>query len=196
MVGLACEGGACGLDTAGLELPASEGGQGEAGGSGHDASGSSTEDATTSGDEEGMNADASPSGDSASFEAGAPDVHHGGPDASGPADAGMGESDTAGDIQSIHSSTAPDAHQDGGSDAGGVVPCSSWIDCPAPLACDSLTRTCTDVCSAAQVCGGGCCDRTGHCQSGATNDACGPLHGSCAVCTSTQTCVAYLRCAP
>lgn len=201
VVGLACSGAACGLDTTGLDIADYQGGPEEAGGVAHDASGVSAYDSTSPGNGESMNDHTSPSVDAAYFDMASLDVGNGGAEASGLPEAGNGEDVAAGDGQSVDSSNAPDTGQDAGleagNDAGTIVHCTTFADCPAPLACDYLTGMCTDVCSYYQPCGAGCCDGTGHCQSGTMNNACGPPLSFCFACNGSQTCAApAMRCTP
>ena len=69
-----------------------------------------------------------------------------------------------------------------------VCGCSSATDCPANLACDAVTHSCTTACGTPQPCHGGCCSAAsaGTCQPGTLAGACGANGGVCAACPADQ----------
>jgi hypothetical protein len=70
--------------------------------------------------------------------------------------------------------------------ANGTCGCKSASDCPEHQACDTTARACTDVCSLAQPCNGGCCSG-GACAAGTSSIACGSTGATCASCTGLTT---------
>jgi hypothetical protein len=62
--------------------------------------------------------------------------------------------------------------------------CGAAADCPIQSACDANKKSCTNSCSLAQPCNGGCCGN-GTCQPGTADNACGA--GTCTDCTGVNT---------